>query len=754
MVRLSRKCAVPAGLLLGFLACFAPPPASAGAPSGAPSGARARTEPVPGQIVIELAPASVPATAFRFGPGRPVRTGLDDLDARLQSVDAAGLEPVFDLDVDGAAKRAAGLDRFYRVRFHERLDPAEAVRRFDNSPHVLSAEPSRRYSILLTPNDPTYPSQWAHNNTGQAISHGGGLVGTPDADTDTPEAWDLGTGSPNLILAILDTGVDLGHPEFAGRVVPGWDFVNGDADASDDHGHGTACAGIALAAGNNGQGIAGVAWGVKLMPVKVMAFDGFGSDTDVANGITFAADNGARILSMSIGGFQSSVINVALNYAVNTKGCAAFAAAGNGDAPFLDYPAAYSTCISVGALSPCNERKKPTSCDGEAWWGSNYGTGLQFMAPGVRIHTTDIRGAAGLGSDDYVTNFNGTSSATPHAAGIGALVWSKNPSLTSGQMWQKLILSADNLGPAGWDAETGYGRLNAYGAVQLAGGVTTTLFSETFESGTVPGSVWSAGDANSSSGLDYWGAQTVASGARVHGGSASAYCAHNASPAGQAYDNNMNSDMTLINAINVAGYTDVKITFWKWFKTAHSSDYLSFQYWNGSSWAEHQRWTASDATWRSHTYTLTGFSTYRFRFVFVSNNSKTDEGAYIDDITVTGVGGASAAESFATLERTPELEAAAVPAPGRLLRAGVNPFLRGTALHFDLPRNGEARLSIYTVAGRRVAVLVDAVLAAGPHSVAWAGTDINGSPAAPGVYFARLELDGVPLATERLVRIR
>lgn len=737
----------PAVILLCLSLLAAPERASASADPVA----RELPEPVPGEFVIELARGSVPATAFRFGPGGAIRTGLAELDARLAALGATALEPAFDLSSEREAKRAAGLDRFYRVRYRGPLAAGEAVRRFAGVAAVAGAQPNQRTRILLTPNDPLFPSQWAHQNTGQAVAYGGGLVGTPDCDTDTPDAWNLETGDPSVIIAILDTGVDTGHPEFAGRVVPGWDFVNGDADASDDHGHGTACAAIALGAGHNAQGIAGVAWGARLMPVKVMAFDGFGSDLDLANGITFAADQGARILSMSLGGFQSAAVNAALDYAVNTKGCVPFAAAGNSGAPFLDYPAQYIHCLGVGALSPCNQRKETTTCDGEAWWASNYGVGLAFLAPGVRIHTADIRGAAGLDPGDYLATFNGTSSATPHAAGIGALVWSRNPALSPDQVRQVLINSCDNLGPAGWDGDTGYGRLNAYAAVQLAAGTSVMLFSETFEGASVPGAVWSASDANGSSGLDTWGAQTIASGARAHAGQTSAYCAHNASPAGQAYDNNMTADLTLVSPVNVSGHTNVRISFWKWFRTAHSSDYLSFQYWNGSAWAEHQRWMASDAAWRQHTFDLSGFTSYRFRFVFVSNGSKTSEGAYIDDIVLTGVPTGSALAPVAA-----EVEAglgrdAAPAGPVRALRALGNPFARETALEMVLPRAGAARLEVYSVTGRRVAVLADGPLSAGRHTHTWAGRAAGGERCAPGVYFARAVLDGVPLATERLV---
>jgi hypothetical protein len=600
--------------------------------SGAP-------ESVPGEVVFAIAETSYRSPEFRPGLGPRGRTGLPALDAELASLGARSVASVFDLRVEPASKRAHGMDRIFLARYGAGLAADEAAGRLARLPEIEWAEPNHLYRVMLSPDDPLYPSQWAHDNTGQAVAYGGGLVGTPDADTDTDEAWEWQTGSPAITIAVVDTGVDTGHPEFAGRVLPGWGFVNGDADPSDDHGHGTSCAGIALAAGDNAQGVAGVAWGVKLLPVKVFAFDGFGVETDIVNGITWAADNGVRIQNLSFGGPNSVALQTAVNYAVETRGNALFCASGNDGFAQITYPAYYINCTAVGALSPCNERKSFTSCDGETFWGSNYGVGLAFLAPGVRIHTTEIRGAAGFGPGDYVSDFNGTSSATPHAAGIGALVWSQNPSLTQAQVRSALQSTCDNLGPAGWDAETGYGRLNARRAVQSAGGGggPVVLFSEGFETGAVPGSVWSAGDNDGGSGADYWGDQTASSGARVHGGSSSAYCADNASPAGQAYDNRMDAHMTLANPIGVAGYTNLTLSFWKWHKTFDAGDYLSFQEWKGSAWAERLRWYGNSAVWQQISYTLAGFTSYRFRFVFVSNASKTSEGAYIDDILLTGL---------------------------------------------------------------------------------------------------------------------
>ena len=166
------------------------------------------------------------------------------------------------------------------------------------------------------------------------------------------------------------------------------------------------------------------------------------------------------------GGNVSMLLRAAVDYAW-ARGCVMFAATGNRNIPFIYWPARHLHVAAVGALSPCRERKSIASCDGEFWWGSNFGPGLDFLAPGVQVMTTDIRGAGGYGAQDYVALFNGTSAATPHAAGVAALVLSIAPDLPNHVVLERLRMTCDDLGPEGVDPETGYGSLNARNAVRF-----------------------------------------------------------------------------------------------------------------------------------------------------------------------------------------------------------------------------------------------------------------------------------------------
>ena len=483
--------------------------AHAPAPGNAP---QVVAEPVAGQVIFQLTADGFASAEFSASLGSVGRTGLASVDERLVGLGATDVSPALDPRRYRPAWSDAGLDRIFIATYDSNSAPKQAADLLAASSAVEFAEPNGYWSVQFTPNDDLYSSQWAHNNTGQAISYYGNPVGTADCDTDTDQAWDIQTGDPNLVVAIIDTGCDLGHPEYSSRLVTGYDFVNNDGDASDDHGHGTSCAGITLATGHNSQGIAGVAWNVKLMPVKVLSAAGFGTWDMIANGIVYAADNGARILSMSLGGSYSSLVLDAVDYAY-AQGCAIFASTGNSNASSIGYPAGYANAIAVGAMSPCCERKNPSSCDEEYWWGSNYGTGMDFVTPGVRIHTTDIRGSAGFGSGDYISDFNGTSSACPHAAGIGALVWSRQPSMSNAQVWTILRDTCDDIGSAGYDLETGYGRLNAYSAVMapvppvleaqflgapLSGPLPLTVDFTDLSGGTVNSWSWNFGDGGTS----------------------------------------------------------------------------------------------------------------------------------------------------------------------------------------------------------------------------------------------------------------
>jgi len=324
-------------------------------------------------------------------------------------------------------------------------------------PIVEEVDFNYQMNSFLVPNDTYYTSQWGLNNTGQAISYNGNTVGTPGADIDAERAWNITTGSSDVIIAILDTGIDLDHPDLASGLVDGYNFVNNNTNANDGNMHGTACASIAAGRSNNSIGVSGICWDCSLMPVKVLSDQGYGDFDDIVNGVVWASDNGAQVISMSLGGggYVSS-FNNAIDYAHN-NGTIVISASGN-DNGSISYPAAYDNSLAIGAMSPCNERKNPSSCDGENYWGSNYGNGLDLVAPGVRIHSATIGGG-------YISNMNGTSSACPHAAGVAGLIYSIAPGMPPSEVRLAMQINSVDIGNLGYDTQTGWGRLNAYNAV-------------------------------------------------------------------------------------------------------------------------------------------------------------------------------------------------------------------------------------------------------------------------------------------------
>ncbi len=415
-------------------------------------------------------------------------TGISEIDALNHQFKAANLRPLYRFGFKHPEiARKYGMDRTYVLTIDETVDQDVASAAYQQLASVEYSQPGKVASIPqmqqaattykgggganaeLVPNDPTYPDQWGLNNTGQAISETGTIVGTPGADINMEAAWDIHTGDNSVILAIIDTGVDYDHPEFAGRTVAGFDFVNDDSDPADDNGHGTSCAGIAAAAGNNGAGVAGVNWNCQIMGVKVLNAFGSGSFADVAEGIEWAADNGANVISLSLGGGFDQATEDAVNYAHDLD-VVVVASRGNNNTSAASYPGSYDNAIAVGALSPCNDRKTPTTCDGEFWWGSSFGNDLDVMAPGTRIHTTDITGSGGYDAGDYFSEFNGTSAACPFVAGIAALLRSSEPALTNQQIRDRMNETATDIGAAGFDDQTGWGRVDA--AAALDGGGT------------------------------------------------------------------------------------------------------------------------------------------------------------------------------------------------------------------------------------------------------------------------------------------
>lgn len=263
---------------------------------------------------------------------------------------------------------------------------------------------------------------------------------------DAASAWAVTTGSPEVKVAVVDTGVDYNHPDFGGRVAKGFDFINNDEDAMDDHYHGTHCAG-SIAAGIGNGGVVGVAPNVSMVAVKVLSKSGSGSYAGVANGIVYAADSGAQIISMSLGGPSTSqAIDEAVAHA-RSKGALVVVAMGNDNSERPSYPAATAGTMAVGSTTSSDTRSS----------FSNFGKHISVGAPGSDILSTVPGGKYKV--------LSGTSMATPHTAGLCALVKSRFPEFTADQIRAQVEKTADDLGDAGFDKYFGNGRINAGRAI-------------------------------------------------------------------------------------------------------------------------------------------------------------------------------------------------------------------------------------------------------------------------------------------------
>jgi subtilisin family serine protease len=310
----------------------------------------------------------------------------------------------------------------------------QAIARLRGCPGVLYAERNYEVSAVLDPNDPDYLiplRQW-------------GLV-----NIRAPQGWDLSTGSAAVTIAVVDSGIDLTHPDLAAKLVPGYDFVHLDTDPQDDYGHGTHVAGIAAASTNNGIGIAGVSWGARLMPVKVLNASGSGSMGAAAEGITWAADHGAQVINLSFGGTASSVpqtLQDAVNYAYG-KGALVVAAAGNDAANENFYPAVLANVLSVTATDAANLKAG----------FANFGPMVDLAAPGAGIYSTLPGGLYG--------SLSGTSMAAPFVSGLAAILRGLPGNASPEQITQELQSTALDLGAPGKDDLYGYGLIQADSAI-------------------------------------------------------------------------------------------------------------------------------------------------------------------------------------------------------------------------------------------------------------------------------------------------
>ncbi len=286
------------------------------------------------------------------------------------------------------------------------------------------------------PNDPLFESQWALGRLG------------------VPNAWDVSRGDPSIIVAVLDTGVEATHEDLRGQLVTGWDFVRRSPQPDDDNGHGTHVTGIVVAAADNGLGISGVAPNARVMPIKVVTGVGIGSHYLIAQGIEYAIRNRARIINLSLGGYEpSDTLRRAIDYAWD-NGALVVAAGGNENTNTPIYPASWPHVVGVGATN-VDDTRAPFS---------NTGDAITVVAPGVAVLST-------IPGNQYQA-WPGTSMATPLVSGVAALLWSRYPMLSNAEVRDLLISTADKIGPLPYDAngrnaEYGYGLVNAARAVGL-----------------------------------------------------------------------------------------------------------------------------------------------------------------------------------------------------------------------------------------------------------------------------------------------
>jgi thermitase len=318
---------------------------------------------------------------------------------------------------------------------------------YARNPNVLFAEPNGLWQAVAIPDDPRFGEQWGLHNTGQN-------GGTADADIDAPEAWESTRGSTDIVIAILDTGIDQSHEDLKVKLAGNLNF-SGSKTVDDRYGHGTHVAGIAAAVTNNSLGVAGTCPACRLLNVKVLNDNGSGSWSGIANGIVAAADGGAKVINLSLGGYSaSSTVAAAVDYAWG-KGAVLVAAAGNDNTSSQLYPAAYDEVIAVAATD--NKDQKASF--------SNYGNWVDIGAPGVSILSTAPDHPNRIwGRGVKYAYGSGTSMATPFVSGVAGLVWATGACTTNSCVRTAVEGNVDTpSGLSGWWPRGG--RLNACRAV-------------------------------------------------------------------------------------------------------------------------------------------------------------------------------------------------------------------------------------------------------------------------------------------------
>jgi len=359
--------------------------------------------------------------------------------------------------------KSSGLDRIFKLEVPPGVNLDAALAAYAADSNIAYAQPNNLYTLDFVPNDSAYTSQWALHKI------------------EMEKAWDIEKGSPNILVGLIDTGIDFLHPDLKDNIwvnpgediqhrgifdstvfngkdddgngyvddLIGWDFVNHTNNPMDRHGHGTEVAGVIAAKSNNGIGVAGIAFGCKLVALRAFDETGLGEDVNIASAIVYAADNGIRVINMSFGDVViSPIMRDVIRYAYD-KNVVLVASSGNAGGDDQHYPSNYYGVISVGA----------TTRDDFLTYFTTYGELMDLVAPGESIATTSLGGG--------YREYSGTSFSAPCVSGVAALILSHNPTFSNAEVRGILVTSTDDVSGEGWTHRYGAGRLNAYKALQV-----------------------------------------------------------------------------------------------------------------------------------------------------------------------------------------------------------------------------------------------------------------------------------------------
>lgn len=387
------------------------------------------------------------------GPAKAASSSAEFASLAAIAPDAVQAESL--LSFEKLAANTSQLGQIYKVHLRSDDDIDAVIRQLEANPAILFAEPDYLARLIATPNDSLYNDQW-------------GL-----AQINAPTAWDVTTGSSNVVIAVIDSGMDMTHPDLAGQLwtnpgeiagngldddnngyiddVHGWNLVDDNANLSDNTGHGTEVAGVIGAASNNGQGIAGVCWNCRLMVLKVTQSGGIANYSDIIEAIQYATLKGADVVNLSLGGNSDSIsLKLAVEQAAATA--VVVGGAGNDDSDVPFYPAAYESVLAVAGTTASDTKVS----------SSNYGSWIDVTAPGETIMTTFDGGSYGMSS--------GTSMAAPFAAGLAGLLRSAHPDWSADTARAQMMQTAtavDTVNP-GLEGLLGDGRIDAAQALTIA----------------------------------------------------------------------------------------------------------------------------------------------------------------------------------------------------------------------------------------------------------------------------------------------